>query len=102
MKENNMSILCRFLFHYKIIELIKNSSKSKSKTELFITRFAKVYTPVVVILALIIAFGPAIFIGLQNLNEWIRRALVFLVTSCPCAIVLSVPLRIFRRNWKSW
>ena len=86
----------------EIIELVKNSSKNKSKTELFITRFAKIYTPIVVILALIIAFGPAIFIGLQNLNEWIRRALVFLVTSCPCAIVLSVPLRIFCRNWKSW
>ena len=85
----------------EIIELVKNSSKNKSKTELFITRFAKVYTPVVVILAVIIAFIPPIFVGFQNLNEWIRRALVFLVTSCPCAIVLSVPLRILCRNWKS-
>lgn len=84
----------------EIIELVKNSSKNKSKTELFITKFAKIYTPIVVILAVIIAFGPTIFIGFENLNEWIRRALVFLVTSCPCAIVLSVPLRIFRRNWK--
>ena len=86
----------------EIIELVRNSSKNKSKTELFITRFAKIYTPIVVILAVIIAFGPAIFIGFHNLNEWIRRALVFLVTSCPCAIVLSVPLRILCRNWKSW
>lgn len=86
----------------EIIELVKNSNKSKTRTELFITKFAKVYTPIVVILAIIIAFVPSIFIGFQSLNEWIKRALVFLVTSCPCAIVLSVPLRIFCRNWKSW
>lgn len=85
----------------EIIELVKNSSKNKSKTELFITKFAKIYTPIVVILAVIIAFIPPIFVGFQNLNEWIRRALAFLVTSCPCAIVLSVPLRILRRNRKS-
>ena len=77
----------------QIIELVKNSNKNKSKTEMFITRFAKIYTPIVVILALILAFIPPIIVG--DLNEWIRRALIFLVTSCPCAIVLSVPLAYF-------
>ena len=79
----------------EIIELVKNSNKTKSKTELFITKFAKVYTPIVVVLALILAFIPPIFVGFQNLGEWVKRALVFLVTSCPCAIVLSVPLGYF-------
>lgn len=79
----------------EIIELVKNSNKAKSKTELFITKFAKAYTPIVVVLALILAFVPPIFAGFQNLGEWVKRALVFLVTSCPCAIVLSVPLGYF-------
>lgn len=85
----------------EIIELVKNSNKAKSKTELFITRFAKVYTPIVVVLALILAFVPPIFVGFQNLGEWVKRALVFLVTSCPCAIVLSVPLGYFAGIGKS-
>ena len=79
----------------EIIELVKNSNKAKSRTELFITKFAKVYTPIVVVLALMLAFIPPIFVGFQNLGEWVKRALVFLVTSCPCAIVLSVPLGYF-------
>ena len=79
----------------EIIELVKKSNKAKSKTELFITKFAKVYTPIVVVLALMLAFIPPIFVGFQNLGEWVKRALVFLVTSCPCAIVLSVPLGYF-------
>ena len=79
----------------EIIELVKNSNKAKSKTELFITKFAKVYTPIVVVLALVLAFVPPIFVGFQNLGEWVKRALVFLVTSCPCASVLSVPLGYF-------
>ena len=79
----------------EIIELVKNSNKTKSKTELFITKFAKVYTPIVVVLALVLAFVPPSFVGFQNLGEWVKRALVFLVTSCPCAIVLSVPLGYF-------
>ena len=62
---------------------------------MFITKFAKIYTPVVVILALALAFIPPIFVGFENLAEWVRRALVFLVTSCPCALVLSVPLGFF-------
>ena len=79
----------------KIIELVKDSNKNKSKTEMFITKFAKIYTPIVVILALFLAFIPPIFNGFHNFEEWVRRALVFLVTSCPCAIVLSVPLGFF-------
>ena len=79
----------------QIIELVKNSNKNKSKTEMFITKFARIYTPVVVILAVFLAFIPPIFVGFQNLSEWVRRALVFLVTSCPCALVLSVPLGFF-------
>lgn len=79
----------------EIIELIKNSNKNKSKTEKFITKFAKIYTPIVVVLALILAFVPPIFVGFENLSEWVRRALVFLVTSCPCALVLSIPLGYF-------
>ncbi len=85
----------------EIIELVKNSNKNKSKTELFITKFAKVYTPIVVLLAVILAFVPPIFVGFENLNEWIRRALVFLVTSCPCALVLSIPLGYFAGIRKS-
>ncbi len=86
----------------KIIELVKNSNKNKSKTELFITKFAKVYTPIVVLLAIILAFVPPIFVGFETLSEWLRRALVFLVTSCPCAIVLSIPLGYFAGIRKSW
>lgn len=85
----------------EIIELVKNSNKAKSKTELFITKFARIYTPIVVVLALILAFVPSIFDGFQNLGEWVKRALVFLVTSCPCAIVLSVPLGYFAGIGKS-
>ena len=80
---------------HEIIELVKNSNTNKSKTEMFITKFAKVYTPVVVVFALVLAFIPPIFLGFENLSEWVRRALVFLVTSCPCALVLSIPLGYF-------
>ena len=88
---------------HEIIELVKNSNQSKSKTEMFITRFAKIYTPIVVALAILLAFIPPIFVGFENISEWVRRALVFLVTSCPCALVLSVPLGYFagiRNGWK--
>ena len=87
----------------EIMELIKNSNKNKSKTEKFITKFAKVYTPVVVLLAVILAFIPPIILVIENISEWIRIALVFLVTSCPCALVLSIPLGYFagiRKGWK--
>lgn len=79
----------------EIIELVKDSNKNKSKTEKFVTKFAKIYTPIVVLLAVILAFVPPIFVGFENLSEWVRRALVFLVTSCPCALVLSIPLGYF-------
>lgn len=77
----------------RILDLVENSSKNKSKSENFITRFSRVYTPVVVILALILAVLVPAFAG--NWSEWIRRGLIFLVVSCPCAMVLSVPLAYF-------
>ncbi len=77
----------------KILELVENSSAKKAKAENFITKFAKYYTPCVVIGAVLLAFIPPIFMG--NLADWIHRALVFLVISCPCALVISVPLSFF-------
>lgn len=77
----------------KILELVENSSESKAKTENFITRFARVYTPIVVIGAVLLAVIPSIITG--NWSEWIYRALTFLVVSCPCALVISVPLSYF-------
>lgn len=77
----------------KILELVENASSKKSKTENFITRFARVYTPVVVISALILALVPPLFIG--HFSTWIYRACTFLVISCPCALVISVPLAFF-------
>lgn len=78
----------------KILELVQNASTKKSVTENFITKFAKVYTPIVVVLALILAFGVPIILS-EGFDKWIYRALVFLVVSCPCALVLSVPLSFF-------
>ena len=77
----------------KILELIKNSEDKKTETEKFITRFCKVYTPVIVISAILLTVIPVILGG--NFNEWLYRSLVFLVTSCPCALVISVPLVFF-------
>lgn len=77
----------------KILELVENASDKKSKTENFITRFARVYTPIVVIAALILALIPPIFVG--GWGTWIYRACTFLVISCPCALVISVPLSFF-------
>ncbi len=77
----------------KILELVEHSAMNKGKYENFITRFARVYTPVVVILALVLAFVPPVFVG--NLNVWVLRALSFLVVSCPCALVISIPLSFF-------
>ena len=81
----------------KILELIENASENKSKTEQFISKFAKVYTPVVVIIALLIVAIPVMFFN-QDIFDYLSRALIFLVVSCPCALVLSIPLRIFCRN----
>ncbi len=77
----------------KVLELVEHSALNKGKYESFITRFARVYTPVVVVLALLVAFIPPIFVG--NLTTWALRALSFLVVSCPCALVISVPLSFF-------
>ncbi len=77
----------------KILELVENASQNKSRTETFITRFAKIYTPVVVLLALLLAIVPPLLGG--DPATWIYRALMFLVVSCPCALVLSVPLTFF-------
>lgn len=79
----------------KIIELIENASLKKANAEKFITKFATVYTPIVVFLALILAFLPPLIIEGAIFSDWIERALVFLVISCPCALVISVPLSFF-------
>ncbi len=83
----------------RIIRLVSESSEKKTRTERFITRFSKVYTPVVCILAVLVAFLPPLILGLcgseWNFSTWIYRALEFLVVSCPCAIVISVPLAFF-------
>lgn len=82
----------------KIIDLVESADKNKSRSESFITKFARVYTPVVVIAALILAFVPPIFVGagfLDSFPTWLHRALIFLVVSCPCALVISVPLSFF-------
>lgn len=82
----------------KIIDLVENADKNKSRSESFITKFARVYTPVVVIAALILAFIPPVFAGagfVDSFPVWLHRALIFLVVSCPCALVISVPLSFF-------
>mgnify|MGYP000039039631 CR=1 FL=1 len=78
----------------KIIDLVENASSRKAPTENFITTFARYYTPVVVILAAILAILPPILLG-GGWTEWIRRGFVFLVVSCPCALVISIPLTFF-------
>lgn len=77
----------------KILELVENASSRKAQAEHFITRFARYYTPVVVCCAAALAFIPPVFLG--NWPEWIYRGLTFLVVSCPCAVVISVPLSFF-------
>ena len=81
----------------KIINMVENASEKKSKSEAFITRFARVYTPIVVIVALFLAFVPPMFCGgyVEALTTWLYRALTFLVVSCPCALVISIPLSFF-------
>ena len=77
----------------RILELVENSAEKKARVESFITRFARWYTPVVVISALLLALVPPLFVG--DWGKWIERALIFLVVSCPCALVVSVPLSFF-------
>lgn len=79
----------------KILELVQNATSQKAPTELFIRKFAKIYTPVVVFLAVAICLLPYFFIENYQFNDWLYRALVFLVISCPCALVISIPLGYF-------
>ena len=79
----------------KILDLVENASSKKSKSENFITKFAQYYTPIVVIIALILAFVPPLILHDQLFSDWIYRALSFLVVSCPCALVISIPLSFF-------
>lgn len=79
----------------KILNLVENASSRKSKSENFITKFARYYTPIVVIIALFIAILPPILIINATFTDWIYRALSFLVVSCPCALVISIPLSFF-------
>lgn len=78
-----------------ILEMVENAYGRKSQSERFITRFARYYTPIVVITALCLAFIPPIFLGFSQFGNWLYRALIFLVISCPCALVISVPLSFF-------
>ncbi|AZA84116.1 heavy metal translocating P-type ATPase [Sphingobacterium thalpophilum] len=79
----------------KILELVQNATSQKAPTELFIRKFAKVYTPIVVFLAIGICLLPYFFVDTYVFNDWLYRALVFLVISCPCALVISIPLGYF-------
>ncbi|WP_194191796.1 heavy metal translocating P-type ATPase [Clostridium chrysemydis] len=79
----------------RILELVQNASSKKAETEKFITKFAKYYTPIVVFSALALAIIPPLVIPNTTFDEWIYRALIFLVVSCPCALVVSVPLGLF-------
>ncbi|WP_033152207.1 heavy metal translocating P-type ATPase [Streptococcus equinus] len=81
----------------KILDLLENSSANKSKSERFMSKFAAIYTPTVVIAALVLAFLPPLLLGnfTANFPEWLSRALTFLVISCPCALVISIPLSFF-------
>lgn len=79
----------------RILDMVQNATARKSKTELFIRKFAKIYTPIVVFLAIALTFLPYFFVGDYVFSEWLYRALIFLVISCPCALVISIPLGYF-------
>lgn len=79
----------------KILDLVENASSQKAKSENFITKFAKYYTPIVVIIAVLLAVIPTLFLGFHTFPTWLYRALSFLVVSCPCALVISIPLSFF-------
>ena len=79
----------------KILELVENASSRKSRSENFITKFAKYYTPIVVIIAVLLAILPPLIINGASFTDWLYRALSFLVVSCPCALVISIPLSFF-------
>lgn len=79
----------------KILDLVENASSRKSKSENFISKFARYYTPIVVIMALVLAIVPPLLMQDKDFNRWVYRALSFLVVSCPCALVISIPLSFF-------
>ena len=79
----------------KILDLVENASSKKSKSENFITKFAKYYTPIVVIIAILLAIVPPFILNVGEFTDWLYRALTFLVVSCPCALVISIPLGFF-------
>ncbi len=79
----------------RVVEMVEKATESKAKSEKFISKFSKYYTPIVIVLAVIIAFVPPIFSGYSNFVDFAYRALCFLVVSCPCALVISVPLTYF-------
>lgn len=79
----------------KILELVQNATAQKAPTELFIRKFAKIYTPIVVLLAVLICVVPMLFVENYLFSQWLYRALIFLVISCPCALVISIPLGYF-------
>ncbi len=79
----------------RILDMVQNATARKSKTELFIRKFARVYTPIVVFLAIALTFLPYLFVEDYVFRDWLYRALIFLVVSCPCALVISIPLGYF-------
>ena len=79
----------------RILQMVQDASSRKAKTELFIRRFAKIYTPVVFLLALLVTLVPYLFVENYVFKDWLYRGLVFLVISCPCALVISIPLGYF-------
>ena len=79
----------------KILEMVQDATAKKAPTELFIRKFAKIYTPIVVLLAILICVVPMFFVADYQFRDWLYRALVFLVISCPCALVISIPLGYF-------
>ncbi len=79
----------------KILDLVENATTRKANIENFITKFARYYTPIVVFIALLLAIFPPLFIAGESFNTWVYRAIIFLVLSCPCALVISIPLSFF-------
>lgn len=79
----------------RILDMVQNAGARKAQTELFIRKFSKIYTPIVVLLAILLAFLPYFFVDPYVFSEWLYRALIFLVISCPCALVISIPLGYF-------
>lgn len=79
----------------RILDLVQNATARKAQTELFIRKFARIYTPIVVLLALLLTFSPYFFVNEYVFSDWLYRALIFLVISCPCALVISIPLGYF-------